>query len=138
MVEIRRLRIVNVKTKLVRKFKYLRTILTEDRRRNIWYGNKKANWNGKKGTEKKLETKKRFLFKGFVISGLRYDSKGWTISLMINRRLETWFSRKQLRITWAEHVSNEKVLKEWEKKVTYIYVSKWDRKIAWKIWDLQE
>lgn len=70
----------------------------------------------KKEQKKKLETKKRFLFKGFVISGLRYDSKGWTISLMINRRLETWFSRKQLRITWAEHVSNEKVLKEWEKK----------------------
>ena len=59
-----------------------------------------------------LETKKRLL-KCYIRSILLYGSECWTISTKMRERLEAaemWFYRRILRISYTQHVTNERVL----------------------------
>ena len=59
-----------------------------------------------------LETKKR-LIKCYIRPILLYGSECWTISTKMRERLEAaemWFYRRILRISYTQHVTNERVL----------------------------
>ena len=59
-----------------------------------------------------LPTRLRLL-RCYVWSTFLYGCKCWTISKVMQQRLEAtemWFLRRKMRISWTEHISNEEVL----------------------------
>ena len=65
-----------------------------------------------KNHEISLDTKKRLL-KCYIRPILLYGSECWTISTKMRERLdaaEMWFYRRILRISYKQHVTNERVL----------------------------
>jgi len=61
-----------------------------------------------------MEHKKRVLG-CYVNSTLLNGSECWTVSTQMEKRLkaaEMWFYRTLLRISWTEHTTDEKVLRQ--------------------------
>ena len=59
-----------------------------------------------------LRTKLRLL-NAYIFPLLLYGSECWTISIEMNKRLEAaemWFYRRILRVSYADHITNEEVL----------------------------
>ena len=59
-----------------------------------------------------MQTKLRVL-NCYVISTLTYGSQSWTISSVMQDRInaaEMWFYRKMLKISWTSHTTNQAVL----------------------------
>ena len=57
---------------------------------------------------------KNKLLKCYVHSALLYGSECWTISPTMENKLkatEMWFYRRMIRISWKDHVTNEKVFR---------------------------
>ena len=105
--------------KQVEKFSYLGSLITSDGRSDSdieRIGMSKAIFEkmGKilKNRQLSMKTKLRVL-DCYIFSTLTYGSECWTISQTMEKRLqsvEMWFYRRMLRISWTDHMSNEKVL----------------------------
>ena len=69
-----------------------------------------------------IETKIRII-NCYLVSILTYGSECWTISATMEKRLEScemWFLRRMLRISFTEHMSDEKVLERCNAERTLI------------------
>ena len=116
--------IVNVNNKVIKqvgKFCYLGSDLTEDGRCNVEIKRKifeaknsfQRMSNIMKNTHLSIKTRSRAV-KTYVWSVLLYGCETWTISRQMEQRLEAlemWCWRRLLKITWAQMISNEEVLR---------------------------
>ena len=70
-----------------------------------------------------LKTRFRFI-QCYVLPVLLYGHEGWTLTKVLERRLEAfemWLYRRMLRISWTEKVSNAEVLIRMRKGVEVLY-----------------
>ena len=119
--------------KQVEKFNYLGSLITSDGKCDADI--KKRIAMAKDTFEKlsnifknrKLNIKiKNKLLKCYVHSALLYGSECWTISPTTENKLkatEMCFYRRMMRISWKDHVSNEKVLRRANTKRSLIKTS---------------
>ncbi len=107
--------------KKVKSFNYLGSLITEDGkcdseiRRRIGFAKDVFQRLGNvlKNNNISMDTRKRIL-KCYVLSILTYGSECWTISQLMEARLEAaemWFLRRMLKIPWTDRVSNEEILR---------------------------
>ncbi|GFO08077.1 RNA-directed DNA polymerase from mobile element jockey [Plakobranchus ocellatus] len=115
-----------VKLKQTEKFKYLRTIISNNGKTNREISARtaqaKINFQKMKTilTNKhiSIETRKRAL-QCYIEPVLMYGCEAWTISKQIQNKLEAtemWFVRRMLRIPWTAKKTNERVLNEANKR----------------------
>ena len=105
--------------KQVSKFKYLGSIITEDRKNQEYIIQRikeaKVMFNNKKqllcSNNLSLEMKKK-LIKSCIWSVALYGSETWTLGKneeRITNAFETWRWRRMLKIKWTDRITNDEV-----------------------------